>query len=452
MPETDLDLRFDQVCFVGTHNSFTGNFTLTTSAPAGSNQDLPILEQLRRGVRFLQLDIYRHDDGSFYCKHGGYFLDSVPLSTCLDEVATFLQEDPSAVVAISMEPHVSFSDDGVVRALLDQYVQAGLWQMMFDPERWKFDEFQRWPTLRQMAGTYGRLVLFAENRVSKSDDDFRRILYMWDYAVENVYGKESLEAPTWTDARSESLAISATNRGLFVMNHFWNVTNITDLPTPIPLPDLLESVNNSEFIARHVEEMRALYFRTPNFINVNYFERGSGGGPETAATMFSPAFRLLENTDLRKRFEMTGNIYLEVKGKDDKQTMVAQLMDDYKTVTIQPKGDHPGQRWIPIHVQGSAVGIAFINIDRNGQMRALSGREKNADVTVVDFKPGSIPDSIIWKNCERTSSSDFRAIQYGKNSDYNLNVRGSVKTGNKIATWEWSGGDDNERWRFILVT
>ncbi|HEX2122018.1 MAG TPA: hypothetical protein VHL59_10290 [Thermoanaerobaculia bacterium] len=442
MAETNLDLRYDQVCVVGAHNAYTGYFNALGGLNVARNQNLTIAEQLQQGVRLLQLDLYRDEEGGhFYSKHGSWIFETVALSVSLADVYTFLTStDTSAIVSIGFEPHVSMEDEGTMRALLEEFAAAGLRDLLFDPSQWPFDQFQRWPTLRQMIEKSWRLVLFSQNRVSTAEPDFGRVLYQYDYMVENVYA-DSYKPPDWTKARDESLAISATARGLFLMNHFTNFS----------ITESHAEVNDAQGITRQIEEMRELYFRTPNFINVNFFDEGAHGGPANAAAQFSPAVRLLENINLAKRFEMTGNIFLEVKGKDDKQTMVAQLMDDYKTVTIQPKSDHAGQRWTPIQVQGSAVGIAFIHIDKDGRMYALSGQAKNADVTVVPFTPGSIPDSIIWKNCERSNSSEFRAIQYGRNSDYNLNVRGSVKSGNKIATWTWSGGDDNERWRFILV-
>lgn len=444
MADADLDLRYDQVSFVGTHNAYTGYFTGLTF-DAEQNQTLTIAEQLRMGVRFLQLDIYRDEDGRFYCKHGGW-PPTVPLSTCLQDVAEFMTvTDPRSVIGIGIEPHLRDPGEESIRAeivgaLLAEFDAAGLGAMMFHPDNWEFDEFQRWPTLRKMIDSNWRLVVFSQDPAEAANPGDRRLMHQYAYMVENVYDEPSVSPPTWTDARKESRAISATDRGLFLMNHFQNFTFFANA----------EELNDAQDLARQIADFHDFYFRTPNFINVNNFERGNNGGALQAAKDNAPAVRLLEHINLAKRIQMTGNFYIEVKDRYEGQAMVVQMMDDL-TVTIQPKSDHPGQRWTPLFVQGGATGVAFINIDKNAKMRAISAPKGDSDVKMVDFDPDAIPDDIIWKNTDRTNSSEYKAIQYAKNDSSGLNVRGRVKTGNRIARWKWNDGG-NERWRFQPAT
>jgi hypothetical protein len=443
MSETNLSLRYDQVSFVATHNSYTGYFFGPPEGFAGSTQDKDIPDQLKMGVRLLQLDIYREgSDGEFYCKHGDYF-EKVSLGRCLKDIQKFMTTtDQNAVIGISIEPHINMGDQKTVRDLMGAFKDAGLDTLIFRPDRWTFDIYQQWPTLRQMIQNNWRLVVFSQDSVVRTGDpEIDRILNQYDYFVETVYDEPSISAPEWTCARSESKALWATNRGLFLMSHFKNWDPFGDAAY----------TNRQEALDQQISTCKALYLRTPNFINVNYFEQGHNGGPKAVAAENSPATRLMAPINLTERLKMTDSIFIEVKGRYEGKTMVAQLMED-RTVKIQPKNPaEPGQLWLPIFILGSAVGIAFVNVKKFGTMLALSGKASNADVQVVAFDPAGIPDSIIWKGCDRTTSSEFRAIQHARNDDYNLNVRGSVKPGKSIATWTWSGGDDNETWRFNLA-
>jgi hypothetical protein len=126
-----------------------------------------------------------------------------------------------------------------------------------------------------------RLVVFTDNPQDG-------LPYLWDYAVENHYGDDSLDRNTWATNRFKSSPLTDTRRHLFVLNHFptWSVRAAGGWlgpQDPMGVPSLFHSrVNDAAAIKEHIDACRDSSGRWPNFIAVDFFELGANGGPAAA--------------------------------------------------------------------------------------------------------------------------------------------------------------------------
>ncbi|XP_025090808.1 uncharacterized protein LOC112562046 isoform X2 [Pomacea canaliculata] len=174
-------LNFDQVTLAGSHNAgsgFDGGFGLFFDCWA-RNQGLSVLQQLRHGIRFLDVDTSWQHCGllgtfhSFFC--GG------PVCRMLKQVKQFLQENRQEIVAINFN-HEMQDMDRVMPALLRQvtsqlgvYVNTG------------YRDGGTWPTLGQAVLSNKRLFVFIDKRVTQFPE----------YATAKWIHSEDLLKSTW---------------------------------------------------------------------------------------------------------------------------------------------------------------------------------------------------------------------------------------------------------------
>ena len=205
-------------------------------------------------------------------------LDAIrKLSDGLQEIKEWLDNNPNEVVTLYFESLV-----GNNKAILDQaFKDAGAYDMIFWANQtnqgptgnWNVGS-QGWPQLQWMVTANKRIVVFSDHR--KGDDGYPRI---WDYAVENDYGDDGL-APG-CKARHGSSPLSDTNLHLFIMNYFvsWSVAHA------VWYPYHYSQQNDYYGIMSKVRECKSSQCATrlPNFIAVDFYQRGNNGGPQGAA-------------------------------------------------------------------------------------------------------------------------------------------------------------------------
>src|SRR5690606_7104494 len=261
------DRRLDEVVFAGTHNSMSAA-SLGWIFP---NQDHGIVQQLEAGYRALLIDahywgeaqsIQRHLEpfpaecrtaalgalaratpsrpGVFLC-HGLCGLGATPLTTVLEDVASFLRRNPREVVILSIEDYVQPED--VVAA----FRASGLLELVYEAE-----DSDEWPTLREMIERDERVVVFADHRGGEPSWYLSFAAYVQDTPA-NVRGPEGF---TCTHNRGDPEA------PLLLLNHW-----ISALP-----PDRVSAarVNRRASLLAHVETCRKERDRMPNIVAVDF--------------------------------------------------------------------------------------------------------------------------------------------------------------------------------------
>jgi hypothetical protein len=287
------DRSLDRVALAATHNSM--------SAPLpgwfSTQQDHPIPEQLRDGVRGLLIDTHYADrlpngrlrteldnrsvrqDGvsqaqidaalrirdragfagkgerGMYLCHSFCELGGTPLEPVLDELHRFLVANPGEVVVVVNQDYVTPKD--FVGAVKDAKLDGLVYRGPVDG---------RWPTLREMIDSGQRLVLLAENHAGAAP---------WYHLA---YKHATQETP-FSFSRVEQLTDPATfaatcreHRGpadapLFLINH-WITTD------PVPLPSNATRVNAYDPLLARARKCQRVRGHFPNLIAVDFYGRG----------------------------------------------------------------------------------------------------------------------------------------------------------------------------------
>lgn len=258
--ELNCQRRYDQVTFAATHNAFS----YAMGGPIGylfPNQDLPISEQLARGIRGLGIrpcPYYGTDAsemGRVYVTHNFSLmgrLGSEPLVDILSEVRTFLEQNPTEIVTLFAESAVTPAQ---IAAVFDE---SGL-----TPYLYTHDAQRGWPTLNEMLDAKTRLVVFND---SKAADRPRWQHYLWDLIVDTDYNI--------TDKSQFSCGFyrGKAENPLYFINNFVYL----DAGGGLLLPDqgLSRQANEPGFIVSRAEGCWKEMRRIPNYIYVDWFGQG----------------------------------------------------------------------------------------------------------------------------------------------------------------------------------
>lgn len=288
----------NKVALAATHNS------MSVPLPGwfSSQQDRPIADQLREGIRGLLIDTHYADrlengrlrtfvgdpedlrrnaerDGvspnavdsalrlrerlgfsgegerGMYLCHSFCELGGTLLSDVLDDLHDFLVANPNEVVVLINQDYVTPQDfvDAVQDAELDGMAYRG-------PTN------GRWPTLRQMIDRNQRVVFLAENQAGAAP---------WYHLAYETITKETPYAFSKPEQLTDPSNLETTcvpNRGpdrapMFLVNH-WITTD------PLPLPSHADTVNAYSPFLRRLRECRRLRRHIPNLVAVNFYRRG----------------------------------------------------------------------------------------------------------------------------------------------------------------------------------
>lgn len=235
--------RYDQVSFAMTHNAMS-NAEAGWIAP---NQNYGITRQLEDGVRGMMLDTYEEDGEILLC-HQYCLAGSQPLVDGLEEIAIFLETNPSEVVSIIFQDDIThaqttgaFEDSG----LIDFVYAHGL------------DE--PWPTLSEMIEANTRLVASQENL--QQVPEFPWLMHVWEHAWDTPYSFAAPEDFVCDPNRGDP------SNALFLVNHFLTAPLGGD-PAPADM------VNHDPLFIDRARQCEDEGNALPNLVAVDFYDIG----------------------------------------------------------------------------------------------------------------------------------------------------------------------------------
>ena len=229
--------RYNEVAYLTTHNAFNSK----QDSFLFPNQKSNIIEQLNNGVRGLMIDVY-DDNGSIVVYHAYKFLGYKPISIYLNDIKYFLDNNPNEIITIILESYTSSN------AIENEITQVGLLKYLHTQ-----DVNSLWPKLQTMIDSNKRLVILSDKNDANEKQSWYH--YIWDFAVENKYGKINCEFNRGNPTNS-----------LFIFNHF--ITSFTGNKNNA------KDVNSFKFLMNHIIKCKDLKNKFPNFITVDFFEIG----------------------------------------------------------------------------------------------------------------------------------------------------------------------------------
>jgi hypothetical protein len=230
---------FNTATMLGTHNS-AASTAYNFIAGVNANQSTTISKQLEDGIRLLMLDIYEEGGENLLC-HEFCLLGSIPHLEVLQEIKTFLDENPREILSIIYQNQIG--SDEIAQDLATA-----------DLSKWLFTYEGIWPTLGEMVTADQRLVVTVE----VEGGDPPSIPNTWDLAWDTGY--------SWTDTDAFDCDL---NRGelsneIVLVNHW--------ISTVVGTPDMASAitVNTESSILGQTDQCD----RRPTWVAVDFYDQG----------------------------------------------------------------------------------------------------------------------------------------------------------------------------------
>jgi hypothetical protein len=247
------ELRYDQLTFVGTHES-AAYVTPPWKHPA---QRRRVRAQLDDGVRAIFLEAHR--GAMLVACYGDCSAGSVPLSGPLTEVREFLEANPREVVTIVIDNRAGGELRGTFEA-------AGLTDFVL-----AHDPGAPWPTLGEIV-LGGRRLVVLENQDAESDAGVAGFIPLSRVAFATADG-----APTSADL---SCAVTRGERqegSMFVVHHYVRAASESgggDAAARLPSEELAASANADPFLTRRLEACEVEQAHVANVVDVDFYDIG----------------------------------------------------------------------------------------------------------------------------------------------------------------------------------
>jgi hypothetical protein len=237
--------RLDEVAFAGTHNSHASSEDGFSQFNA--NQVHGVATQLDAGIRVLLMDTYYADDDSIVLCHGPCNLGETPHVETLQTLVDFLVAHPGEIIVIIYQDDVSGPD------LELDYQATGADALVYT-----HPSDAAWPTLGELVAADTRLIVTVE--AGGPPPAWHQ--NVWDLAWDTPYG------PMDPAELSCALNRGSTDNDLFLVNHW--VNNELDLPSAQDA----EVVNQYEFLLARAQACEAMWDHIPNFVAVDFYDKG----------------------------------------------------------------------------------------------------------------------------------------------------------------------------------
>jgi len=271
----DQNLRYDEVCFLATHNAHA-NYN------AGywyAQQRWSITKQLNNGVRCLLLDTwpaYKNnltqqadpktvpiDQIEVMLWHDITGRDlKIKFKDALVKIHTFLKNNPDEIVTFILEDHTSAD---IIDKVFDE---STIKELILKPSDWSVSQHDGWPQLKWMIQNNKRLVVFSNKKSS------HYAWNTWKYGVHNMYGKTDFTQATVERDQSKRY----NDQYLMIINYFPLYSGIETQYTNYGT--FGNGINDSklrQFLLYLVKNGLDCNFRYrfPNFINLNHVHMGN---------------------------------------------------------------------------------------------------------------------------------------------------------------------------------
>ncbi|KIY69138.1 PLC-like phosphodiesterase [Cylindrobasidium torrendii FP15055 ss-10] len=261
------DRSYGNVSFVGAHNSYAVDVNNLFA-----NQDYDVTQQLKDGIRLLQLQVHNNNNVLQLCHSECSFYNGGTLEDYLKKVKTWMDANTNDVVTI-----VIVNSDGFAASdFASVYESAGVSDLSYAPDQ-STVTYESWPTLGMLVDNGKRLVSFLA-----SGADFSSVPYLIDEFT-NVWETAYDVTDTTFDCEvNRTKGDSGTQ--LYMINHFLDKL-VLGTPAPdISKANLTNSVSETGGLGIQSDTCTAQYGRPPNFMLVDFYEYGGGSIFEVAAT------------------------------------------------------------------------------------------------------------------------------------------------------------------------
>ncbi|KAH8820890.1 PLC-like phosphodiesterase [Xylogone sp. PMI_703] len=249
--------QYSNVTQIGSHDSaFVG------SLPT-DNQGVSVTTQLNNGIRFLQAQTHSFLGELFLCHTSCWELNVGFLTDYLSTIKTWLDSNPNEVVTLLLTngDSVAVSDFG------DAFSSTGLDKYAYTPpSQLSMDE---WPTLGELIDSGSRLVMFLDYGADTSSVSY--ILPEFNYFFETAY---DVTDPNFSSCALDRPAGSNGDGLMMIVNHFLDIDILGILIPDDPADETTNAATGTGSIGAQADLCYSTWGRKPNFILVDYSDKG----------------------------------------------------------------------------------------------------------------------------------------------------------------------------------
>ncbi|EGU79075.1 hypothetical protein FOXB_10414 [Fusarium oxysporum f. sp. conglutinans Fo5176] len=264
---------YNNITHMGAHGSSflrDGNNGLA----AAGNQNFNATDALDAGLRLLQAQVHKENNTLRLCHTSCGILDAGPLEDWLTKINVWMKANKNEVVTLLLVN----SDD----AKPDEFGQAingsGIAELAYAPATQ--EPTSEWPTLKSMIDNSTRLVTFVTN--IDASTQYPYLMPEFDYVFETAFEVPSLTGFNCTVDRPSKIKDGATamaSNYMGLVNHFKYQSLSDNSDLFVPDTENIDTVNSDGTsedgqLGKHLQECRQEWGAVPNFVLVDFFEKG----------------------------------------------------------------------------------------------------------------------------------------------------------------------------------
>jgi hypothetical protein len=258
---------FGNVTFVGAHNSYAvGVNNLAT------NQDYDVIQQLKDGIRMLQMQVHNKDGVIQLCHTSCALYNGGTLEDYLKKVKSWLDSNPNEVISLLM-----VNSDGFKPSDYDKVFQSsGIAALSYAPTTATLPAAD-WPTLGSLIDSGKRVLTFMDYGA-----DYASVPYIIDEFTNIWETAFNVIDPAFDCNVNRTKGDTATQ--MFLINHFLDKL-VLGQPAPFKeQANITNGVSGFGSLGQHVQTCTADHGRNPNFMLVDFYEFGGGSVFQVAAS------------------------------------------------------------------------------------------------------------------------------------------------------------------------
>ncbi|KAL4726267.1 hypothetical protein ACLX1H_006947 [Fusarium chlamydosporum] len=267
------DRQYNNITHVGAHGSSflrDGNDGLS----AAGNQNLNATDALDAGLRLLQAQVHKENNVLHLCHTSCDILDAGTLEAWLTKINAWMKANVNEVVTLLLVN----SDDATPEELGKAINGSGIAELAYAPS--SQNATTEWPTLKSMIDDKTRLVTFVTN--IDASTQYPYLMPEFKYVFETAFEVPELTGFNCTVDRPSKVKDAGTalsNGMMSLVNHFKYQSLSTNSDLFIPDTENIDTVNSdgtSEAgeLGKHLQDCKQEWGAAPNFVLVDFFEKG----------------------------------------------------------------------------------------------------------------------------------------------------------------------------------
>ncbi|KAF2830775.1 PLC-like phosphodiesterase [Ophiobolus disseminans] len=268
--------KFSNISMVVAHNS-----PFVKPHNVASNQLYTVVDQLNDGIRGLQFETQKPNTSSEIrlCHSSCEYLDVGTLESYLTTVRGWLDAHPYEVIAIIMGNNNGQRTHIAASEFIAPFKRAGMTRYLWTPPAPTMN-LTEWPTLAEMILKDKRVVVMLDYGANQTEAPW--LLRQFNYQWETPFSPINPAFPC-TQQRPPNQTEDVSRNRMYTLNHNLNIelslTGVSGLLVPASaLLDKVNAVSGNGSLGLNVEHCEQLWGRPPNFMLVDYYNRGNFAG------------------------------------------------------------------------------------------------------------------------------------------------------------------------------